>query len=251
MMASLSRLQILTNTSTKFLKRDLTDTTLVYSTTRRNQTTQASKKKKDHYEVLGLDRQAEGKEVRNAFYRLSKQYHPDVNKEEGASEKFQDLTDAYEVLSSPDSRAAYDRQTQMQASSIVVTQRPSSAMKVNEDYTQFFKERREQRKAHDAKRAQFKSRPPTNVKPSGGFNHEQNVHQKPAIEFAPDMETLPKNYAELEVSKFKARAESGFLVGCLLFSVIAGGLLFGQETYESKGIIKERKRIAEQLKSSI
>jgi len=132
-----------------------------------------SKRKVDHYKALGLERTAENKDIKDAFYKLSKQYHPDVNKEEGAVERFQDITDAYEILSSQDARAAYDRQTQMEATSVVVTQRRQPVNpQVQEDYTQFFKTRMEQRKAHDSKRTYFKSRSEPEYKKAGLFTHE-------------------------------------------------------------------------------
>ena len=48
--------------------------------------------KKDYYEVLGLQKGATDEEIKRAFRRLAKQYHPDVNKEPGAEEKFKEIT---------------------------------------------------------------------------------------------------------------------------------------------------------------
>ena len=47
--------------------------------------------KRDYYEVLGVDKSASDKEIKSAFRRLAKQYHPDVNKEAGAEEKFKEI----------------------------------------------------------------------------------------------------------------------------------------------------------------
>ncbi|HLI90890.1 MAG TPA: molecular chaperone DnaJ [Ktedonobacteraceae bacterium] len=65
--------------------------------------------KRDYYEVLGISRNATEDEVKRAFRRLAKQYHPDANKEQGAEARFVEVNEAYEVLSDPQKRAAYDR----------------------------------------------------------------------------------------------------------------------------------------------
>ncbi len=65
--------------------------------------------KRDYYEVLGVSRSANDDEVKKAFRRLAKQYHPDANKEQGAEARFIEINEAYEVLSDPQKRAAYDR----------------------------------------------------------------------------------------------------------------------------------------------
>jgi molecular chaperone DnaJ len=65
--------------------------------------------KRDYYEVLGIPRNASPEDIRKAFRRLAFQYHPDRNKDDGASEKFKEVNEAYEVLSDMDKRAAYDR----------------------------------------------------------------------------------------------------------------------------------------------
>src|SRR5579883_2873353 len=65
--------------------------------------------KRDYYEVLGIARTATDDEVKKSFRRLAKQYHPDTNKEQGAEARFIEINEAYEVLSDPQKRAAYDR----------------------------------------------------------------------------------------------------------------------------------------------
>jgi molecular chaperone DnaJ len=65
--------------------------------------------KRDYYEVLGVGRDATGDDIKKAFRKLAFQYHPDHNHDDGASEKFKELNEAYEILCDPTRRAAYDR----------------------------------------------------------------------------------------------------------------------------------------------
>jgi curved DNA-binding protein len=64
---------------------------------------------KDYYQVLGLDRSASDDEIRKAFRKLARKYHPDVAKDKrGAEEKFKEINEAYEVLGDPPKRKKYD-----------------------------------------------------------------------------------------------------------------------------------------------
>lgn len=65
--------------------------------------------KRDYYDVLGIGRNASEDEVRRAFRKLARQYHPDVNKEDGAEARFKEINEAYEVLSDPQKRRMYDQ----------------------------------------------------------------------------------------------------------------------------------------------
>src|SRR5438270_5233360 len=65
--------------------------------------------KRDFYEVLGVARSASEDELKKAYRRLAKQYHPDTNKEQGAEARFVEINEAYETLSDPQRRTIYDR----------------------------------------------------------------------------------------------------------------------------------------------
>ena len=65
-------------------------------------------KYKDYYEILGVKRDASGAEIKSAYRKLARKYHPDVNKTKEAEEKFKDINEAYEVLSDKQKRQRYD-----------------------------------------------------------------------------------------------------------------------------------------------
>src|SRR5574342_71761 len=66
-------------------------------------------KYKDYYGVMGVDRKASAEEIKNAYRKLARKYHPDVSKEADAEEKFKEIGEAYETLKDPEKRAAYDQ----------------------------------------------------------------------------------------------------------------------------------------------
>ncbi|WP_089978622.1 molecular chaperone DnaJ [Carnobacterium viridans] len=65
--------------------------------------------KRDLYEVLGVSKGASDDEIKKAYRKLSKKFHPDINKEAGSEDKFKEVAEAYEVLSDANKRAAYDQ----------------------------------------------------------------------------------------------------------------------------------------------
>ena len=66
-------------------------------------------KYKDYYETLGLERSAEPSDIKTAYRKLARKFHPDVNKQAGTEERFKEVGEAYQVLKDPEKRAAYDR----------------------------------------------------------------------------------------------------------------------------------------------
>ena len=69
----------------------------------------SSQGKKDFYEVLGVRRDASQEQIKKAYRKLARKYHPDVSQDEDAEAKFKALGEAYAVLKDPDQRTQYDQ----------------------------------------------------------------------------------------------------------------------------------------------
>ena len=66
--------------------------------------------KRDYYEVLGIDKSASEKELKSAYRKLAKKYHPDANPgDKQSEEKFKELSEAYDILKDPEKRKLYDK----------------------------------------------------------------------------------------------------------------------------------------------
>ena len=65
--------------------------------------------KKDYYEILGVQKSSSEQEIKKAYRKLAMKYHPDVNKDSNAEDKFKEINEAYEVLSDQNKKARYDR----------------------------------------------------------------------------------------------------------------------------------------------
>ena len=66
-------------------------------------------KYQDYYQILGVPREADGADIKKAYRKLARKYHPDVNKNADAEDRFKQVSEAYEVLKDPARRQAYDR----------------------------------------------------------------------------------------------------------------------------------------------
>src|SRR3569833_3367369 len=64
---------------------------------------------RDYYQIMGVARTASADEIKKAYRRLARKFHPDVSKEKDAEKKFKEGQEAYEVLKDPEKRAAYDQ----------------------------------------------------------------------------------------------------------------------------------------------
>src|SRR6266852_3735693 len=69
----------------------------------------AATQKREYYEILGVARNASDDDIKKAFRKLARQYHPDVNKDKDAEARFKEVNEAYEVLSDPQKRQMYDQ----------------------------------------------------------------------------------------------------------------------------------------------
>ena len=64
---------------------------------------------KDYYHIIGVKKDASEDDIKRAYRKLARKYHPDVSKEPGAEAKFKEVNEAYDVLKDPEKRKAYDQ----------------------------------------------------------------------------------------------------------------------------------------------
>ncbi|XP_011166943.1 dnaJ homolog subfamily C member 30, mitochondrial [Solenopsis invicta] len=91
--------------------------------------TRQGTKTKNHYDTLKITPHATQNEVKSAYYKLTLQYHPDKNKSDYAKQKFQDISEAYEVLSNHEQRRIYDRGMLLRRQPAATTEEPMSYYK--------------------------------------------------------------------------------------------------------------------------
>ena len=76
---------------------------------------------KNLYTVLGVAPQAEHREIKESFYRLSKEHHPDISTSASSIERFREIAEAYETLSNPEQRRQYDLENPVMARSVLTS----------------------------------------------------------------------------------------------------------------------------------
>lgn len=97
-------------------KINLTNNSSIYKTQKKSffkktQFLHSNGKAQNFYDILGVDRKSTNDQIKQAYLKLAKKYHPDINKEKDADEKFKNITLAYEALSNQKNRELYDAST--------------------------------------------------------------------------------------------------------------------------------------------
>ncbi|XP_015784838.1 uncharacterized protein LOC107362319 [Tetranychus urticae] len=131
----------------------------------------SDRKLDNHYDVLDIPRESSQADIKDAYYKLSKQYHPDRNPgDENASDKFRKITEAYDVLSNLGAKQEYDRALVLQDkrnSPFKSTYKPPTFREMDtktgkpldsQDYTQFYRNRRAQLGRHEPPVTNFNSK---------------------------------------------------------------------------------------------
>ena len=88
----------------------------------------------NHYQTLQINSRATGKEIKQAYHKLAKIYHPDTKAAEIGSEEMIQINAAYEILSNPQSRRCYDQQLQLGSDYQSISQRQSRSAKASQEY---------------------------------------------------------------------------------------------------------------------
>lgn len=99
-----------------------------------------ARRPRNYYELLGVSPDASPQEIQSAYRRLARRYHPDLNAGGDAGARFNELSDAYEVLHDPAQRARYDRSTAVESSSAARQVPVFSAERPRRDVPRFLDE---------------------------------------------------------------------------------------------------------------
>lgn len=236
------------------------------------------KKKRDHYEVLGVEKRAQAKDIKDAYIKLSKAYHPDVNKSANAMQMFQEVATAYETIGSYDGRRNYDRkmfgaqlQTQIRRAADSTSPAPFQAggfrrpghgtggqTGKTEDYTQGLytdKLGRERIYKRSPFAEEFVSKKPLEEEiyfdPKDSLSQQSTNYMKPSLQLerkALDMRrTVIKKIAETDTEHLNDASNNELLVPLLIVMVILFVLYAVSELNHLKKLINEGDTLGDKL----
>uniref|UniRef100_A0A182QQW9 J domain-containing protein n=1 Tax=Anopheles farauti TaxID=69004 RepID=A0A182QQW9_9DIPT len=181
---------------------------------------------RSHYDSLGVTPNATQNDIKQAYYKLSKLYHPDKNKgSDVAAEKFRDITAAYEILGNYRLRKLYDKGILHTAGRQYASEEPSAATEQKEDdaQTRFYKKRMTRTQAPTA----------TGRTPIYDFDEWSRNHYGSRFEQKKQAEERFKNKAERE-EIFKSRMQHEYIIFPLMFLCIMYCMIVFQEgTYDT------------------
>ncbi|KAI0040599.1 DnaJ-domain-containing protein [Auriscalpium vulgare] len=139
-----------------------------------------------HYETLSIPSNASRSQIKSSFYKLSKQYHPDVNKEPGAKERFHAFSEAYSVLGDDRQRRAYDRT--LSAAPAATSHHPHDPASYQHPHSQWSYETRRRGATH----AWERRRPPPGASAHPRASHHAGHHHPyPGAQQRPDPFSSP------------------------------------------------------------
>ncbi|KAG8303197.1 dnaJ homolog subfamily C member 30, mitochondrial-like [Homalodisca vitripennis] len=176
--------------------------------------------RKNHYDCLGITPKATQGDVKSAYYKLSKQYHPDLNKGNiDAAEKFRDITEAYEVLGNLKSRRLYDRGLLVGGTEHSYTQ--NEPVVDNYEHSSFY----HYRNKPASKRATSESTPHYNID-EWTRAHYSNTFRQAYEKKSEEVRNTRNNFKELEENKGILQVSFSialFLCAFILYAVKPSG----------------------------
>lgn len=182
------------------------------------------------YDVLGVSAKSSQSEIKGAYYRLSKQHHPDINKQQGAHERFSEISEAYEILGNVHKRRLYDRGAFSRHN---VHPSGRSADPAEEDYTRPF---REQEGFGTERRA-----PPTGRTSYYNFDEFYRQHYADTIrKEKEDREWYEQLMKQQDLDKYNSKFRA--LVTCVLFMAMVITFMFPTMDPALKGTRQNEKK---------